>query len=385
MTTQEANSRVSPRGNDRFRQVPLPDSQEVWDVSYWDVWFLIVLLTDYEGDWQRMIAQFRPGHAVGFARETAEAKLSHLTHLQEMLAQAGLTPEAVLGPDAAALLKSERRRAVANVVKKSPPDREKSDWMIHTPRTTGHEYALRGRWDHFVLSPEQYAASLTALFKTKGYYSERESFALERKLAKFLKKREKKASTPELAALYRAFLTVMLEQIEMVDDSYGVIGDLYGAVFEGYVSLPREETGLSAAGFIPDILELMIWEDYGFLMTETPPFLAGLTPAEAAIAESFLRSRWSALAELDLTYQSETALTLLALLVTEQAWFEQFVPLAQVMGTQAWQRVTRMAEKAQQAGKVELAAAVYEVALTNAGVHQNYIRKKYEELKAVNK
>jgi hypothetical protein len=124
----------------------------------------------------------------------------------------------------------------------------------------------------------------------------------------------------------------------------------------------------------------MLWEDYGFLMYETAPFMAGLTPAEADVSESFLRTRWPELAELDLNYQSESALTLLGLLVTEQAQFDKFVPLAEVMGTSAWQRITRMAEKAQQAGNLALAASVYEAALTNPGMHQDYIQKKYAEL-----
>jgi hypothetical protein len=377
MTTR---SSTTPRGNDLFRQIQLPDSQAVWDVTYWDLWYLIILLTEYEGDWQAMIDQFRPGHVIGYARETTEAKFSHLTHLHQKLTQAGLTPEGVLGSDVAALLKREKRRAINNVLKKSPPDREKSEWMIQTPRKLGYEYALRGRWDRFAVSPERYASPMIDLFKTKGYYGEDESFALERKLSRFMDKREEKASVPEMAALYRAFLTVMLEQMDMVDDSYGVIGDLYGSVFTGYVGLPRAEIGLSATDFLHDILELTLWEDYGFLMYETAPFMAGLTPAEADVSESFLQTRWPELAELDLNYQSESALTLLGLLVTEQAQFDKFVPLAEVMGTAAWQRITRMAEKAQQADNLALATSVYEAALTIPGMHQDYIQKKYAEL-----
>ncbi|MFO7536571.1 MAG: hypothetical protein R6X32_00765 [Chloroflexota bacterium] len=39
-----------------------------------------------------------------------------------------------------------------------------------------------------------------------------------------------------------------------------------------------------------------------------------------------------------------------------------------------------MAEKAQQAGNLALAAAVYEAALTNPGMHQEYIQEQYAEL-----
>ncbi|MFO7538779.1 MAG: hypothetical protein R6X32_12105 [Chloroflexota bacterium] len=78
MTTRNS---TSPRGNDLFRQIQLPDNEAVWDVTYWDAWYLIILLTKYEGDWQAMLHQFRSDHGIGYARETAEAKLSHFTHL----------------------------------------------------------------------------------------------------------------------------------------------------------------------------------------------------------------------------------------------------------------------------------------------------------------
>jgi hypothetical protein len=105
--------------------------------------------------------------------------------------------------------------------------------MIHIPRREREARAMRGYWEHFPVSPKEYSDALESRYKTSGWYSENQSFALERKLSSFLEKREARSSLPELFALYRAFLTIVVEKMDMVDDSYGVIGTLYQEVFEG--------------------------------------------------------------------------------------------------------------------------------------------------------
>ncbi|MFO7684280.1 MAG: hypothetical protein R6X34_29975 [Chloroflexota bacterium] len=380
--SEKESKRIVRKGNDLFREVQWPDSDEIWLVSNWDLWFLVVLLNEFDGDWQKMINYLRHNTQSTYSRGSVEAKLSHLRHLQETIQQAVLDPISVLGPEAMALLKKEKRPAANKVLKQELPWNDKSYWMIHTPSYVREERSRRGYWEHFAVSPEIYAQPLAALFKTHGYYEEDQSFALERKLSAHLDKQEKKASVPQLAALYRAFLTVMLEKIEIVDDSYGVIGDLYGEVFTGYMELPRAETGVPLLIFFQDLVELVLWEDYCFTDAEMQKFLASLPPEEAVLMGSILRSQSAELAALQLEYQSEKALTLWGLLAAEQAWYSQFVELAQEMGARAWQRIVRMAEKAEQAGQVDLATAVYETALLAPGVHHNYLQKKYQELQA---
>ncbi|MBE2202522.1 MAG: hypothetical protein IAE79_28180 [Anaerolinea sp.] len=376
---EKESKRIVRKGNDLFREVQRPDNDEIWLVANWDLWFLVVLLNEFDGDWQKMINHLR--HHIS-NHDTIEAQLSHLRHLQETMQQAGLDPISVLGPEAMALLKKEKRQAANKILKQELPWNDKSYWMIHTPRYVREERSRRGYWPHFAVSPEIYAQPLAALFKTHGYYEEDQSFALERKLSAHLDKQEKKASVPQLAALYRAFLTVMLEKIEIVDDSYGVIGDLYGDVLTGYMGLPRDEIGVPLPIFLQDLVELVVWEDYGFTDDEVEEFMASLSPEEASMMRPILRDQWSELAALDLPYQAEKALTLLGLLAVEQEWFSQFVELAQEMGARAWQRIVRMADKAEQAGQLDLATAVYETALLAPGLHHDYLQKKYQELQA---
>jgi hypothetical protein len=380
--TQQAGKRVIRAGNDLFREVQRPDNDEIWLVSNWDFLFLVVLLNEFGGDWQTMRDYFRENVTSLHMRPSVEAKLSHLRHLQETMQQAGLDPISVLGPEATALLSKEKRHAVNKVLKKELPWNDQSYWMIHTPRYIYEERSRRGYWAHFAVSPEIYAKPLVALFKTRGFYEEDQSFALEEKLSAHLDKQEKKASVPQLAALYRAFLTVMLEKIEMVDDSYGVIGDLYGDVLTRYMALPRDEIGLPPPIFFQDLMELVVWEDYCFTDDEMTEFMATLPPEEASMMEPVLRDQWSELAALDLQYQSEKALTLLGILAAEQQWFSQFIELAQEMGARERQRIVHMAEKAEKVGRVDLATAVYETALLVSGVYHDYLQKRYQELQA---
>jgi len=93
------------------------------------------------------------------------------------------------------------------------------------------EEALQGNWDILPVNPQKQAEALRKKFKKKTHDSKGQTHALEEKLASYIEKQEIKASLPKLFALYRAFLTVILENMDIIDDSYGVIGDLSISVF----------------------------------------------------------------------------------------------------------------------------------------------------------
>lgn len=60
--------------------------------------------------------------------------------------------------------------------------------------------------------------------------------------------------------------------------------------------------------------------------------------------------------------------------------FEHFVPMAREMGTRHWERITTMAEMAEANDRHNLALAVYEACL-GPGMHEQFLRKKYRELR----
>jgi hypothetical protein len=194
------------RGNDHYLTLKVPGKRRGLALTYWDLWLLVILLADFAGDWEQLANRFRAdGGALSPRRDTAEGLLNHLNELRQRLAKADVTPATALGPDGPSLIKSERR----------------------------------GYWSRFPISPGQYAGALERLFKTSGYYSEDQSWELQRKLSAFLEREQAEATPAEEAALDRAFLTVLLEKIDLIDDSYGVIGDLYGEILEQYSQLGR--------------------------------------------------------------------------------------------------------------------------------------------------
>lgn len=89
---------------------------------------------------------------------------------------------------------------------------------------------------------------------------------------------------------------------------------------------------------------------------------------------------WRELGELELTDPSEEALILLGLPYVRQKMFDRYLEIARQMGTREWQRITRLAEAAEQSGQHELALAVYEASL-GQGWHEKYLREQYEKLK----
>jgi hypothetical protein len=367
------------QGNDLFREIALANG-ETFTITNWDVWLIIVLTHDFAGDWDALIDHWRGELTTAvYRRDTTEGLLSHLLHLRPALAEAGLTASDILADIPPAVLKSQIPKARRKILKDSPADRDKSYWMIHTPRLDLQARALRGYWSRFPVSPAVFAEPLARLYKSSGFYSEDQSFGLERKLSEFIERSEARASDAEQLALYRAALTVLIEEMDRVDDSYGVIGDLYSGVFDHYTRLDRAALNMPIADFFQDLIELLIWEDFGFTYHALPDFFAGLSQSEVPAVESILRASWEALRELALTYEAERALTLVGMFCTQQHLFDRFIDLAKIMGTRVWERITTMSEMAEKQRRPALAREVYE-ACWEPGHHENYLRKKHAEL-----
>jgi len=369
-----------PDGNDLYREIVLPDTS-VFPVTYWHLWMALLLDTQFAGDWDAMLTHFRQEtKAVSWRREQVEGVINHLRLLRQSLEQAGLTPGDLLQDAEPDFLKKQKAKAKRKLRELSFREDEKSRWMIETPRWQRETRAMRGYWEYFPVSPLIFASNLADIFLTGRYHLEEESFKLERKLSNFLNKKEARLDLPGQMGLYRAFLTVVIEKMNGVDDSFGVIGDLYENVFEGYYHLDRTEISLPPQIFFQDILELMIWEDYAFTNDSRPDFFAGLSQAEVPLVEAVLCQQWQELGELGLEYQSQEALTMVGLLYAQQAMFDRFIPIAKSMGTSAWQRITFLAEAAEKRGEYDLALGVYEACL-GPGMHEKYLRDEYEKLK----
>ncbi len=181
-------------------------------------------------------------------------------------------------------------------------------------------------------------------------------------------------------ALLRGWMTVIIELMEKADDSFGSIGMSFDEGFTAYLKIPLEQTGIDDAVFFPDLLDFLIWEDYGLTDDGIEGYFRRLTESQADLCIEHLRREIAALLDDDLEYQSEEALTLLGQVVAEQERFDEFEDLARQMGSRAWRRIVRLADSAMKRRKKPLAIKVFEAALTK-GDHLDFLTKKYEKLK----
>ena len=372
-----------PLGTHRALTLPTA-KRESLDLIFWDLWFAMVAVKDCDGDFERL--SHRLGQqkiALSFDDRSVERKRSHLRDLDNRLSSAGLTPKDVVAA-AGDLGRGEVRRAPKRVLEHSEREREWSQAMRNTPRKRRAEHALRGFWPLFPVSPQPYAEEIGSHFQTKSFFPERASFGISKTLDRYVGKADKFSKTgkySEAQALLRGWITAVIDLMGHADDSFGSIGMRFDDGFTAYLKIPLEETGIDESVFFPDLLDFLVWEDYGLTNDRIEGYFKGLTPAQADLCIGHLRRQIDELRADDLTYQSEEALTLLGQAVAEQERFDMFEGLAKEMGAREWRRIIRLADRAVKKRKRPLACKVFEAALTE-GSHLKFLAGKYEQLKA---
>jgi hypothetical protein len=350
-------------------------------LSYWDLWFALVTNADFDGSWDRMIEHFRSARKTGFSREDAERKLCHLRDLQQRLQQATIEISDIVSQGDSS--PAELRRARNQILKRTPRPAEWSDAMRYTPKKRRYADALRGFWPHFPESPAPHAQLLASQFQTRDWFSASQSSRIARQLDKFVERADsslKKNQYAQAQAMLRAFLTVVIELMAVADDSYGSLGDSFHDGFAKYLEIPLEKTGIEDTVFFHDLLTLLIWEDYGLTYNQFDGYFERLLPKHGELCIDYLRQQMGELTVDDLDYQYDTALTLLGQVVAEQNRFDLFEELATEMGTREWKRIIVLADRAVKKRKRKLAAVVFESALS-PGMHEDFLRKKYDQLK----
>jgi hypothetical protein len=378
---QRPIKRATPLGTDLALTLPTSKGKSL-DLSYWDLWFALVAVKDFGGDLDRLAKRIKNETGFLYDRDSIERKRWHLRDLQRRLEEASATPTQIVNA-AGDLARAEKRRAVTKVRESCDREREWSLPMRNTPRKWRFEHALRGFWPRFPVSPEPYAKEIGSHFKTKGFYTARASFGISNTLDRYVVQADKLSNSgksAEVQALLRAWMTVVIELMSHADDSFGSIGMSFGEGFAAYLKIPLDKTGIDEAIFFPDLLDFLIWEDYGLTDDRIEGYFKGLNEGQADLCIKHLRHEVAALLEDDLEYQSEEALTLLGQVIAEQERFDEFEDVARQMGSRAWRRIVRLVDRAMKQRKKPLAIKVFEAALTK-GDHLDFLKEKYEKLK----
>lgn len=349
--------------------------------SHWDLWFCLLCVTDFGGDWQALEgAILDQGRDLWRGRDW-EAKDSHLHDLERRLAAAGIDARHIVAgvEDPRPILAKARRKVLAQ----SLGSREVTPPMRDTPRRRLQTRALRGHWDFFPISPRTDCDFFADLIEGERA-GRRGSFGIAIELEEAaLEMDGKRANAPAARlALWRALVTAGIEAFEAgLRNSDGAVASTIGNALASYAALPWEATGIARADRHADLCELCVWEDWGLLhKRETAPFRT-TKRGDVAEVEDILLQLADEHRTVHLSHQADAALQLAAWLYVATRSFDRFVVAAHRLGSDWWMPVTAMANAAVEAGRVALASEVLEAATARSGMHRELLLGKRAQIK----
>ena len=349
--TRKAQKKPPMFGTDHALTL-LSDQGTSLDLSYWDLWFSVAAVMMDDGDLDRLAKRIKVEKGFLYDRQSIERKRCHIRDLKRRLVEASAIPADIVLA-AADLAKTEKRRALKKVTESIHKELDLSEPMLNTPRMRRFAHALRGCWHRFPVSPEPYAENVGAHFRSKGVYHKDRSFLIARTLDRYVEKAKKLLEAGKAAqaqALLRGWMTVIIVLIQKADDSFGRIGMSFDEGFTAYLKISLEKTGIDDAVFFSDLLDFLIWEDYGLTDQGIEGYFRQLTKSQADRCVDHLRHEVVTLLDDDLPYETEEALTFLGQVVAEQERFDEFEDLARQMGSRgAWRRTVRLADIANEA------------------------------------
>lgn len=180
----------------------------------------------------------------------------------------------------------------------------KTEAMELTPRKMLEAHAHAGNWAAFPVSPRPYFARLGSLYR--GGYFDYRGVALVVLQLEIEGDRMMMAaiSDDERLAIRRAVLAACIEAMAHVDDSGGDLGDHFREREQQYLDAVRPYVG--RPGVLRNLLELVVWEDYG-LFDHVHGFLGQMTEPVGDLAIREPTQIISKLRETELEYQLEKA------------------------------------------------------------------------------
>ena len=312
-------SRREPRPQ-RPTELPLDDGVregiEQWrdlngvQFCHWDRWLLRLALDEPKG-LQSIAREFRcRAIAQRNSGGVAETMLAQIADLESRLACLGVAPEQVL--DEAERMSEWLHHKAFRRVWHATSIRHATTAMNRTPRKVLEARAFTGYCPAFPVSPQPYLATLCAVLGD-GWYDYRGTglavMLLEQAGDRLLRDAR---GDDERLAIHRAMLTASIRAMGQVNDSLDELGQHFRDHEHVYLELLRGY--LARPDIIRDLLELVVWEDYG-LFNAVEPFLCGLSELHADLAVRDLAKIIAELRSSALDHQLEKAQRLRRVLV----------------------------------------------------------------------
>lgn len=345
---------------------------------YWDRWLLRLAVEERDG-LEGLVARFqadRKRNRGGYERRDAEAKLAQIDDLKGRLTKIQMTPRDVLGDDDASdkkLLTKSMTKAFEQSLSRLTPA------MVDTPRRRLQARALRGWWPRFPASPARYEKELLGPRGRTDYYDWRMTMWLADDLGHHFDHLSHLAgSKAEQMALHRAAMTVMVESMGQADDSHASLSMVFEEVWNAYLAMPWEGTGILPDVFFRDLIEFTVWEEYG-LVEGLAGFFRTLAPDEAAVVEAVFAEIIPELRDGGFEYQEARALCYRVDLLVGQGQHARFVEAAAELGSRAWMPILAMAKTALAAGHRQLALEIF-TAADQPGMQREYLRAECVKL-----
>lgn len=343
---------------------------------YWDRWLLRLAVEEQDG-LDGLVQRFeadRRRNRSGW--RDAEAKLSQIEDLGKRLTKIEMSPLEVLGDvdatDKKLLAKSKTKLIEQSLFRLSPA-------MVDTPRRRLQARALRGWWPQFPVSPAPYEKELMGPRDRSAYYDWRMTMWLADDVGHHIDRLKLLAeSEAEQLALHRAAATLIVESMESTDDSHASLGMLFEDLWNAYLAMPWERTGILAEIFFRDLIEFSIWEDYG-LVDGLTEFFRTLAPDDGAVVESVFIDVIPELREGGFDHHEEKALRYRVDFLVGQGMHDRFVEAAAELGSRAWMPILAMAKAAVDAGKRPLAMSIFSAA-DQPGMQREYLRAECSKM-----
>lgn len=307
------------------------------------------------------------------------AKLSHLADLRSRLDAASICPADLVSAQEAD--KATHGKAHRKVLSQALEWRSMTEAMRDTPAAQLERRARCGHWDRFPTNPDRFHHRLTG--RRSSFVDKGGSFrVVDAHLERLRRLDGPRRALPDRLALYRAFHTVGIELAERIDDSYGVLGEARRDAFGTYLAIDWSAAGMDRVDYWRDLCELLVSEVYGLTYQHETAAFTHATTDDTELIETILLDLADEHRAAYSEHQADEALELIAWCHIATGGHAKYIEAAARLGTEHWIPVDALARSALDAGRPELAVAVFRAA-DRPGLHRDHLRRRCHELTGI--